>query len=506
MSEKILSLDNLAATVGRLKQDGRRIVHCHGVFDLLHIGHIRHLEQARQPGDVLVVTVTADRFVDKGPHRPAFSEQLRVEAVASLACVDFAAVNGWSTAEETLRLLRPDVYVKGVEFKDTSSDPTGKMGREAAAAEEVGAELAFTGDIVFSSSNLINRYLSTLPAEINEYLEIFRSRYTVESIRRLLDAMASLRVLVIGDTILDEYHYCEPLGKSAKDPVLALRHQSHELFAGGVLAIANHLAEFAGTVSLVTVIGEHDSHERFIRHQLNPKIEATLFTQPGAPTTVKRRYLDGYSFNKLFEVNVLDDRGLPGDQDEALREHLRKKFGDHDLVLAADFGHGAISESTVELLCQSAPQLAVNTQANAANRGFNTLGKYRRADYACIAEHELRLEVRRSNGPIRPHMESVGDRLGCRCFAVTRGRKGCAVNDRQCNFVQVPAFARTVIDRVGAGDAFFAVSALAARLGADTELIGFLGNIAGAQAVEIIGNKKPVQRSTFEKTMVSLLK
>ncbi|PJC71984.1 MAG: cytidyltransferase, partial [Syntrophobacterales bacterium CG_4_8_14_3_um_filter_58_8] len=126
-NKKIKTIEELAQVIKSLRAEQKKIVHCHGVFDLLHIGHIRYFEQARRMGDVLVVTVTPDRFVDKGSHRPAFPEHLRVEAVASLGSVDYVALNQWPTAEETLRLLRPDVYVKGSEFKNLGSDMTGKI-------------------------------------------------------------------------------------------------------------------------------------------------------------------------------------------------------------------------------------------------------------------------------------------------------------------------------------------------------------------------------------------
>src|SRR5919108_1240176 len=112
-SKKIRRLKDLANTLETLRGSGKKIVHCHGVFDLLHIGHIKHLESARKLGEVLIVTVTPDRFVNKGPHRPAFPERLRAEALASLACVDFVAINEWPTAVETIQCLRPHYYVKG---------------------------------------------------------------------------------------------------------------------------------------------------------------------------------------------------------------------------------------------------------------------------------------------------------------------------------------------------------------------------------------------------------
>lgn len=505
-NKKIFEIKALAERLQQLQLNGKTIVHCHGVFDLLHIGHIRYFEQAKQMGDILVVTATPDRFVDKGPGRPAFTEALRAEAIASIDSVDYVAINQWPTAEETLRILRPDIYVKGQEFKDIDSDRTGKIGKEAAVVEEIGAKIGFAGDVVFSSSNLINRYIAHHSEEIKSYLELFRQRYAIDDLDAMLEKMAGLKVLVLGDAILDEYQYCEAIGKSSKDPTLALKYQSHELFAGGVMAVANHVANFAGSVDLLTTLGEIDSQEEFIRSQLHEKVQPTFFVQPQAPTLTKRRFLDGYSFNKLLEVYVMDDSGLPAAQIAEMQQWLEPRLNGYDLVIVADFGHGTMVPQLIELLAQKAPFLAVNTQANAGNRGFNTISKYPRLDFACIAEHEMRLEVRDRDGALRPHMEKLAEQLGCRQFVVTTGRKGCTVASGKGDFVKVPTFAEKIVDRVGAGDAFFSVTALAAALDVPGELIGFLGNVVGSLAVEVIGNKKSIDRTSVEKYIVALMK
>jgi len=503
---KILDLEQLGEEVKLLKAQGKTIVHCHGVFDLLHIGHIRYFRQAKQFGDVLVVTVTEDSYVDKGPGRPAFSENLRAEGVASLDTVDYVAINKWPTAEETIRLLRPDYYVKGAEFRDITSDLTGKMEREAQVVKEVGAELVFADDIVFSSSNLINRYMSSYPKETQEYLEIVRNRYHVGDILDILDNMSALKVLVIGDSIIDEYQYCNAIGISSKDPALALKYESKDLFAGGVLAVANHVANFAGEVQLVSVLGDYERHEKFIRSQLASNVAPFFVTQPKAPTTLKRRYLDGYSFNKLFEIYVMDDTGLPDVEEDQLCEWLEEKLPEYDLVIAADFGHGAISDKMVKILSEHSPFLAVNTQANAGNRGYHTIDRYSRADFVCLALHELELAMRKELVHERTMVDKLANLLQCRQFVTTLGRRGCIVWDQSGEIVAVPAFASKVVDRVGAGDAFFSVASLAAYSGVSNEILGFLGNVIGAEAVEIIGNKKAIDKLRVKKHITAMLK
>lgn len=503
---KIKTVEEVAQIIRSLQAEQKKVVHCHGVFDLLHIGHIRYFEQARRLADVLVVTVTPDRYVDKGPHHPAFPENLRVEGVASLGCVDYVALNQWPTAEETLRLLRPDFYVKGSEFKNTGADMTGKIAREEQVVKEVGATLAFTEDIVFSSTNLINRYFSVYSEEAQQYLELFRQRYTLQQVLDILDTMATLDVLVIGDTIIDEYQYCETIGMSSKDPTLVARYQSHDIFAGGVLAVANHVANFANQVHLITILGGRDSYEDFIKAQLHPNISPYFVYKTDSPTIVKRRFVEGYSLNKLFEIYVMDD-GNPGAQEEQeICEELKKRLPQTDLAIAADYGHGAISKLIRNTLVRRAPYLAINTQANAANRGFHTLSRYPHADYACIAEHEIRLEMRDHAGRLRPMMDLLAQKLDCCQFVVTRGKKGCYVRGNSVEFVAVPAFTMRVVDRVGAGDAFLSVTAMAAALKAPDEILGFIGNVVGALAVEIMGNRKSIDKQSVKNFIVSLLK
>jgi len=503
---KIVDLEQLQKRLEYHRSRKQSIVHCHGVFDLLHIGHIRHFKQAKHMGDVLVVTITPDRFVDKGPHRPAFPEALRAEAIASLHYVEYVAINQWPTAEETLRILRPDVYVKGSEFKDNGSDKTGKIDRERMVAEEIGSKVAFTEDIVFSSSNLINRYLSGFPGSLNEYLTVFRRRFSIDDILSRIEHLSRLKVLVIGDMILDEYQYCEAMGLSSKDPMMALKYRSHDLFAGGVASIANHVANFAHEVTLVSVLGERDAHESFVRSSLRDNITPVFWMQPQAPTTVKRRFIEVYSLNKLFEIYVMEDSGLPEDRDKDLGNWLSDNVGRYDVVIAADFGHGALSTATAGCLSEQAGFLAINAQANAGNRGYHSITKYTRACYACMAEHELRLEMRDKTGPLPPMMEALSRRLACGRIVVTRGMKGCLATDNDGAFVEVPAFTNRVVDRVGAGDAFLSLTSLAAAQGAPVEILGFLGSCAGSLAVGVVGNQKPLEKLSLQKYVTALMK
>ncbi|MFC1461327.1 PfkB family carbohydrate kinase [Verrucomicrobiota bacterium] len=502
----IVDIHELARITSKAKAKGKVVVHCHGVFDLLHIGHIRYFKQAKNKGDLLVVTITPDKYVDKGSHRPAFPESLRLEAIASIYCVDYVALNEWPTAEETLRLIQPDIYVKGSEFKDITSDMTGKIGLEEKVIHEIGARLDFTEDIVFSSTHLINTYFSAFSKDVDDYLRLFRQRHKVDDVLETIDNMLSLKVAVVGDAILDEYVYCDAIGKSSKDPVLALKYQHEDRFAGGALAVANHVASFVEKVKLFTVIGSECSHEQFIRDSLAPNVSPHFFMRQGAPTLIKRRFVEGYSLNKLFELYVMGESDESEEASAQMSDALAKELKDFDLVLVADYGHGALTQKVIDVLVKNARFLAVNTQANAGNRGFNTISRYPKADYACIAEHEMRLETRDLQGDLVPMMHSLAPKLDASVFVVTRGRRGCFVRADTGGLIQVPAFDKRVIDRVGAGDAFLSVTSLAAALGVHPEILGFIGNVAGAEAVEIVGNNEFIDKTKLKKHIVSLLK
>ena len=505
-SNKIKSIEEVAEIARRLENEGNKIVLCHGCFDLLHIGHIRYLRQAKQMGDVLIVTITPDLYVDKGPHRPAFSEALRAESLAELNTVDYVSINKWKTAENTIRRIRHHIYVKGSDFKSIEGDQTGKLQKEADVVKEIDGQMRFTNDVVFSSTRLINRFLSNFSSDVQQYMKVFKRRYRLETIMDIVDQMASLDVLIVGDSILDDYHFCSPLGASSKDPTLALKFENSDMFCGGVLAIANHLSNFVHRVGLITVLGENDANDSFVKGNLNANIDSKFIYKPNHQTTIKRRFVEGYTMNKIIEIYFMDDSCLDGEKDDEFCRRLREEIPKYDLVISSDFGHGAINERARAIMEKESSFLTVNTQANAGNRGFHTIGKYSRANFVCLAEPELRLEVRNVKGDMRTMIETTARKLDCDCMAVTEGKHGAKITSRDGTFVDVPAFAHKVVDRVGSGDAFFALTSLAAFLKSDPEIIGFLGNIIGSLAVEIVGNQKSIDRKQVESYITSLLK
>ena len=505
-ADKIVSLEQFAQRVSEMKADGKKVVLCHGVFDLVHYGHILHFEEARRQGDALVVTLTPDIYVNKGPNRPAFTETYRAKMLAALELIDYVAINKWPSAVEMLNLVQPDVYAKGPDYKNHQEDISGKIGEEEAAVRNGGGEIYYTEDITYSSSNLLNRHLSSHSPEVDEYLADLRATYTPSQIHKAIDSLRKMRVLVVGEAIIDEYVYVDQMGKSSKEPVLAMRYASEEQFAGGSLAIANHMASIIGDVSLLTFLGARDSREDFVRAHLAPNVTPKFLYKADSPTIIKRRFLESYLLSKLFEVYIFNDEFLDDNDNAAFGAELSTITAGYDLVVVADFGHGIFTEEAIDAVQSGAKFLAINTQQNAANIGYHTISRYSRADFVCTNEGELRSDSRARRGDIEPLILNIVDRLHVKNTLVTRGKRGALFYRPDEGWSSGPAFAKSVTDRVGTGDAVLSWAAPMAAAGLPGKMIAFVANVVGAQAAQIVGNRSSVDRVATYKFIESLLK
>jgi rfaE bifunctional protein nucleotidyltransferase chain/domain len=505
--EKIMSVQEVAATVHRMRQGGRKVVQAHGTFDLLHVGHVRHMQAAKEMGDVLVVTVTADRFVNKGPGRPVFNEGLRAEMLANLQYIDLVAINYEPDAVSAISAIRPDVYVKGQDYEKAEEDVTGKITAERRAVEAHGGRIHFTHEVMFSSTELINRHFNVFDPAVSRYLSGLRGNGALAETIELVERVRDYRVVLVGDAILDEYQYAVPMGKPPKESVIAGRYQDREIFAGGVFAAANHVASFCKKVDVVTLLGSADNHEDFIRGSLRPNVELHVLRRPGAPTTLKRRFVDPTSMRKLFELYVMDDSPLPDDLASGLDRLISELVPAANVVIATDFGHGLIGPSAVQTLVEYSPFLAVNAQSNSANMGYNLVTRYPEADYICIDAPEARLAIGDRISPLGEVAQKiVAEHVECPAIIVTHGRNGCVTHERDGVTYSIPAFARNVVDTVGAGDAFLAITAPLVAAGGSLEQVGFIGNVVGALKVEIVGHRKPVEKPSLIKGITALLK
>ena len=502
--DKFHTVDELASICEKLRKQGKKIAHCHGAFDLLHPGHIRHLQAARGMADVLVVTLTEDRFIRKGPGRPVYNQQLRAETLASIEAVDHVATSPWPTAVETIDKLKPNLYVKGQDYRDKTKDMTGAIYDEERAVQQGGGKLVFTDEVQFSSTRLLNEFFSVFTEEQREYLQTFKQKFSVDDVIGRLDALKSTRVLVVGEAIIDEYHYCIPDSMSNKSPTLSARFESAEVFAGGVVAVGHHLAGLCQKVHILAGSGMNSEDDGVTGH-LRKGVTATVIKRPDAPTVHKRRFVHRFLNQKLFEITFLEDRPLlpqtQRDMTAAIDEHAPKA----DVVVVLDFGHGFFTGPVVERLREKSTFLAVNAQINSSNRGFNSIRKYIGADYISVDEYEIRLPYGDRYGRLEDLIENLSRETGCRQINVTLGNHGTLYFDGNA-YHRAPVFTDKVIDTMGAGDALLAATSLMVHSGAPSELVPFIGNCMGGLMTQIVGHRTAVDAVALYTFMTTLLK
>lgn len=509
-AEKIQELDQLTALL-ELRRSHDKIVLCHGAFDLLHVGHLKHFKAARRHGDLLVVTVTASEYINKGPDRPVFDTALRVEMLAALELVDYVAVIHAPSAIPAIDAVRPDVYVKGGEYAKPENDITGKIKLEVDTVEKHGGQVVYTHEETYSSSNLLNRHFGAHNAEIRAYLDSARNAHLEDDVAASLEKIADLRIVVVGETIIDRYVYVHTLGKAAKENIIATLRQGEETFAGGAIAATAHLRTLCRNVELVTLVGgQPGGHEYddLIHEALGDDVGVTLVRRQDGPTVRKSRFVEPTYMRKLFEVYDMNDEPLP----DTVRDHfegvLAEKIADADAVIVCDFGHGLIQPSTVAQLESRARFLAVNAQSNAGNIGFNLITKYRDVDLVCIDALEARLATTEKHVTADRLPGMLRERLhNCANVIVTSGKAGCYLTiDGGEDGLHIPSFGNGVIDTVGAGDAFFVVAASLLAGGASVETAAFMGNVAGALKIGIVGHRRSITKLELQRYLNTILK
>lgn len=499
---KTVKIDDLPSIRDQFSE--RKIALCHGVFDVFHFGHLQYLQAARAMADVLVVTLTTDRFVNKGPHRPYHKQDERAEILASLDFVDFVAINPEPTGVNVIEMLKPDFYVKGSDYKAREQDTTGGILEEEDAVIRNGGQLRFTNDPLKSSTKIINHYLGVWDTERKEALDRIRENFDVSAIINSIDQLHDTRVLVIGEPIIDTYSYCKPEALSSKSPTISAKHMYHEDYAGGSLAIANNLAKMGCEVGLLGVFGDEEYVDTLLSRSLDERIKLERYTLRGIPTPRKTRYLQQFSNQKIFEItDIRHDQWLHHSPEEFCKT-MEKIAKDYDLIICADFGHGLFEGEVLECLYRLPNFIATNVQTNSSNLGFNPFTKHRRYDYLSIDERELRLGMhdRFMNA------QSLASKARCMInapYSITLGDKGSVYFPAEGDAVQFPVFLREIVDTTGAGDAYFLISSLMVYHKQPDSLIPFVGNCYAGLAAQIVGNKYSNSIIDLQRTIKSLV-
>jgi rfaE bifunctional protein kinase chain/domain len=494
IKNKIIPLNTLIRKVANLKAAGKTIVQSHGIFDLIHPGITQHLNEAKNQGDILIVTVIKDKDIRRGSGRPIFSEELRVENVASLEQVDYACVVDDEHPFECVKRIKPDIFAKGQSYKERDRKIHEKIFEEEKEFYFEKSKIYETGGFSFSSSQIINNFLDIYPEDTKSFLKNFAQKYSFHDILDQLNHLKKLRVLLIGDGIIDEYHYCESMEKSAKSPLVVHKYIADEIFAGGAFIIANNVAGLCNEVQLVTLLGKEESREYFILNNLKPNVKAKFFYRQDGPTICKKRFINQYLNQKLFEINYLNDNYINENLELSIANYLKVTIPEYDLILISDFGHGFITNKIIKVIERYAKIFAVNTQTNAANAGYNLITKYQKPNFVCLDETEARLTTQERFSNIEDVAKNISEKVDADYFIITLGKRGSIGINREKEINRTPVFSTKVVDTVGAGDAFFAFTAPCFAQHMSLDLVSFIGNAVGALAVQIVGNKKNVEK------------
>ncbi len=521
MHAKIHPFESLGRFSKTLKASGLVVVQCHGTFDLLHPGHIKYFEEAKAMGDILVVTITADKYVKKGIGRPVYKEEVRVEMIAALQCVDYVVTVPYETSHEAIEVLKPSIYAKGSDYEGKELEEGHPTNLEKKLVESLGGRLHFTHDpVTFSSTALINDHYSALPESVRTFLGAIRSRYDEADFEKAFDKIQKLKVLVVGDAILDVYHYSKFLGRSVKEEIPRVKILGTEMFPGGSLAVANTLAGFCDKVGVVAMLGKQDKkkeaeYERFIREHLRPNIRPDFLFRDDAPTVVNERYVNNepllvekkakVNMRKYFGLYHINEEPVSPQLEAQWAKDLKKVAAGYDVVIVTDYGLGMMTEKMIETVVKLPQFLAVNTQTNSMNYGFNMITKYPKADYISISQPEMRLALHDKHSSPAKLIDKITKAVKAKNVALTLGALGVLLKDPKGS-TPIPALSTSVVDNIGAGDAYFALSAVGIHLKLPRDLSGFLGAAASALCCSIIANRETVDRVMLMKTIQSLLK
>ena len=500
---KLLSIERAAECVREAQAGGETVVMCHGCFDIVHPGHIRHLQHASKLGSRLLVTITGDQMMAKGSGRPLIPQELRAENLAALDCVDWVAINPPTrpTAAELLELIRPDVYVKGREYEH-NQDPRFELEKEI--VQKHGGRVVFTsGDVVFSSTALINALEeSASPFQATLRRLISQFEITPERVDELVAQFQGKRVLVIGEAIKDTYVICERPAVAGESPIMTLRPVEYRSFDGGSSIIARHLAAMGARATVLTALPCSLDSEA-LRLRLSAEGVETSSIDVECSAVEKQRFLVGTQ--KVMKL----DLGGPLTLDAAHRKQFIGMAVDAarqcDAVIIADFGQGLFTPAMLTELCHKLRPVVPLLTGDVSGRRSNLLAM-RKMDLVCPSESEIREALHDYDEGLSSVMWRVLDHTKSVSAIATLGEEGLIAFSRTADSnlnredwqtrlraQHVPALALHAVDQLGCGDALLAAATLTlSALGnLDHEplvLASVIGSIAAAHEAQKLGN------------------
>jgi rfaE bifunctional protein kinase chain/domain/rfaE bifunctional protein nucleotidyltransferase chain/domain len=490
-SRKICTLEGLLKQREAARVAGRRVVQCHGCFDIVHPGHIHYLQFARRQGEVLIVSISADPQVNKGADRPLIPEEHRAAALAALECVDLVYVNPHPTAVELLEQVRPDVYVKGREY-ETNNDPRFIAEREAVTRH--GGRVVFSsGDVIYSSTALIGG-IGGLDAFNDEKVRRYRAQYDLRGgeLMRLIESFRGRRVVVIGDYILDRYHFCEATSVAAEAPMMNLRQLRSEEYDGGAAVVALHLAGLGASAHLVTALSDKGIDGRLRRRGI--MLDAI---ESRRDLAIKQRYL--VDLTKVLKIDQGTSNAIDTSTEAVVAERIISAADGAAAAIFVDFGYGLITASLLERVLPELRRRVDVITADVSGIRSNLLS-FKGVDLLCPTEREARETLHDFSSGINAVVWHLLSKTRAKQALITLGKQGLLVFDqhkqrdanesweRRLRSEYLPALANHAIDPLGCGDALLAAASLTLAAGGSIHAAAYLGSIAAACQARRSGN------------------
>lgn len=464
----------------------KRVILCHGVFDVVHPGHVRHLAFAKTKADILIVSLTADKHIKKGTYRPHIPERLRALNLAAFEMVDYVLIDEEATPIRNLTELQPDFFAKGFEY--TSNGLPKATQEEADVISAYGGQMIFTpGDVVFSSSKFLNLSLPQLQLE-KLLLLMHYNGIAFNSLRAALQKLADYHVHVVGDTIVDSYTRTMLIGGQTKTPTFSVLYQGVDEYIGGAAIVAQHLRAAGAEVTFSTVLGE-DRLKDFVIEGLEAsgiKVNATIDIT--RPTTNKNAFIAGGY--RLLKVDTLDNRPISEDVIGTLVREIRHSTA--DAVVLSDFRHGIFNRLSIPAIAGALPTRAFKVADSQVASRWGNITEFEGFDLITPNEREARFALGDQDSTVGRLAALLQEASKCKNLILKLGDRGvfCMTPsvDAKDSYFSIDSFAANVVDPVGAGDALLAYASLTMLATGNLVTSSILGSMAAAAECEYDGN------------------
>lgn len=450
-----------------------------GDFNILHPGHLRLLKFAKESGDYLIVGVNSDNITHKG-----IPEDIRLESIQATSYVDEAFIVD-KPLKEYIQELKPDIIVKGKEHKSNENP-------EKDILETYGGKLLFSsGEIGFSSLDLLEedfqQNLSFIKSP-EQYLK--RHKINKPNLEQIINKFSNLNVLVIGDTIVDEYITCEPLGMSQEDPTIVVSPISSKKFIGGAAIVASHAKTLGADVSFISVIGKDDEH-KFVKDYLESlKINMKLYVDPTRPTTLKQRFRA--NSKTLLRVNHLKQHSINNEIETNIIEHVKKNANNIDLIIFSDFSYGLLTQTIINNIEDIANEYNILISADSQSSSqIGDISKFTNMTLVTPTEREIRLAINDFESGLVVLSEKLNKKTDNKYIFTTLGSEGIVIYNSTSNGLltdNIPALNLNAKDVSGAGDSLLTCASMALAVKASIWEAAYLGSIAAAIQVSRTGN------------------